>query len=212
MWTGRGLGAGAALLAAWLGAITPGGAATTPGLLRAGDIPVAVQAAGAPTFSTTFDEPLTADGLCTETPTAISGLNSALTAQFSVDGTSTSPSITESVLTLPSAGIAKILFAERVKNEAVRLKCKSVGSIPLFATAPDRTIQYKKLNLATVGSGLIADTSRTTPAGGAPPATVTFYSGRNVVFLEFPGGSLPLTTKQMQTVVTRAFQRLGASN
>jgi hypothetical protein len=218
---GRGFGAVAALISAWAWAGLPAGATTspTPGLLRAADIPVSVQQVGDPTTYATFNLPETAADACTETPVPVGGLTGAFGATFSADGTAVPAAISEFVLSFATAPNAKLEFAERTKNEAARLKCRTVGFVPPGTNAPIASVTYHKATVAKVGNGAFADFSTPTPAPGATGTTslatatsagasLTILSGSHLVILSFPGASLPLSVKQMQATATRAVQRL----
>jgi hypothetical protein len=223
MRAGRGVGAVAALIAVWAWAGVPAGAATTttPGLLRAADIPVSVQQVGDLTTYTTFNLPETAADACTETPVPVGGLTGALGVTFSVDGTAVPAAISEYVLSFATTPNAKLEFAERVKNETARLKCRTVGFVPPGTNAPVASVTYHKATLAKVGNGAFADFSTPGAASGATDTTVpitassagaslTILSGPHLVLLGFPGASLPLTVKQMEATAKRAVQRLSS--
>jgi len=182
-------------------------AATPPGLLVVTDLPGTFVDA-APTTDTTFSALVVDPKACTETPVPIAGLTGAQSVVFGRTGTATPVAVSESVVSFPSARLARAAFAQQSKSAKAGVACGSVGFVPPGSTAP-----ISNVAIAAVKSPLSKSTSFATSASPTPATVtnfVTFVQGPSLVTVGATAGPDGLSAADLKTVVGHARQRLGS--
>jgi len=201
--------AGVVALALGAGALEAGAQTTTPGLLTTADLPSGYSQPNEARTFTTFSLPTTNPSTCTETPTPLVGITSAVLVTFAAPGAAPGvPGLSESVLTFPNATAARAAFGARVKNDKARWKCGAVGFVPVSQPTPIATINYRRATVSRVGTKAFATSGSTSTTTTDAPVTVTFVAGPYLVLVGFPARSLAPNPADEKTVLKAAQRRL----
>lgn len=188
----------------------PGAFAVTksPGLLHASDLPGRFQLSAGPTAYASPSAPVVTASACTETTqveaTALGGVSIAFARVGAAPG---SYALIEGVVSFPNAKAAAKEFALESKSHRARMKCGTLGFIPLGSTTAKATTTYQSAKFPKIGGGSFYESSGT-PGTVNTNAVVAFVSGAYIVRLGTFGGTHPLTITDFKTIAPRALKRL----